>query len=99
MAEHCPLTAMQFDGDIPEVCREQCGPLWETAMQTQVPDRDDFESYSEVDCTHPASEFSNESLQPDLQDRQVRHYAITDQCEHCEQELGSDSYRFTCPNA
>ncbi len=98
MSERCPLGGIEFDQEIPKFCLEHCFALWEVARQTQAPEYEAFNDYGEdTDCQHAVSEFSSEALQPG--NGAERYYSITHECGTCRTELGSETYRFNCPQA
>ena len=96
MRERCPLVNIAFDGEIPSICRTQCGPIWDEAVQSQQPYVDDYNTADEVDCIHVEHtiEFSSEALQ--ASDNAGRSYTINNECGGCTNELYADIWTFVC---
>ena len=104
MSERCPLRAGGFyaDGQIPEVCRQSCEVLWDTAIKLGQSDHEEYPDYilSEEadDCTHYSTELGTESLQANPNNSGERFYGLTEMCVSCEEEIAEDSHKFICPN-
>ena len=78
------------ENQIPEVCRETCEKLWETAMKTQPAEIDIFH-----DCDSFNLSYDDLSLQggPDSDERFV---SILTFCDEHSEDAFSESYTFRC---
>lgn len=97
MNERCPLLNIEWDGEIPNVCRETCEDIWNTAIQTQESDVDllNRDCEDSVPCSH-TSEHGGTVIQ--RSDGAVRYVGILNICSSNGAELFTDNFRFDCPN-
>lgn len=106
MSKSCPLTSggavgFYYDGDIPEVCRERCEPLWDKAIDDGIAEHEEYPDTILSDdacCPHSSSEYGNASLQAISLGSATRFYTVTERCTDCNKEIAESSYRFDCPN-
>jgi|GEM_PF-1640450 len=105
MAESCHLSlgGPFFDKTS---CLDTCELLWDKAVNedARAGRYDDYEETGKgmglgydghEECGHFDAEFSQDALYA-LGDH-LRHYAIVDKCVSCGEQLGEQSYAFTCP--
>lgn len=103
MPEQCPLSrssGFYYQENIPEVCLEQCEPLWNQAIINGQSDHEEYPDYilADPNCAHPLTEHGSSSLQS-TQAGSVRAYGLTERCTRCNDEIAEDSYVFECPNS
>lgn len=105
-AEACPLSGrgnFYYGQDIPEVCRETCETIWDSAISHQkVVEHEEYPPQilpeEAEDCEHFVTETGNTSLQSQPNNNGERFYGITEFCMGCCVEIAEDWYVFICPN-
>jgi hypothetical protein len=103
MVEKCPLKQGDFywieSKAIPEVCRTQCGDLWDKLPQSQAPTETDVISQNCDDqspCLHDI-EAPDWSLQKATESPR-RLVGVLNVCMETGSELYAEMYDFDCPN-
>ncbi len=100
--ERCPLIldrTSSIEG-VPSACMRLCGRLMDNAIQEgPIEPYDLVDPDSHKNCGEWADvEFGCEVLQVSSTDPKTRYYSIVDTCVPCGLDLGSNTYRFECPN-
>lgn len=102
MAEKCPLVSgrLYWDGQIPDVCYENCEEKWDGISHTQKPHIDTFSVGCEEQkdqCNHDI-DCGGQALQRFSDNDSTRGYALNYQCSWTGEELFSEEYTFKCEN-
>jgi hypothetical protein len=99
MSEKCPLVKgdSHWSGTIPDICWENCEPIWDELPANKVADYDDFKEACEEDPECIGSIEHSDSALQSFGDRK-RGYTILNVCSTHGTEISNENFVFECQN-
>lgn len=95
--QRCTLgTGLYWEGrgEVPDFCKEKCGPLWEDAIRSPA---DSIDVFSEACMKACGIEYGDEALQR-TDEGPGRSFSILNMCMRHNQEMFAEEYSFLCSN-